>query len=195
MTSNSTLNLVLDLDQTMIHSFVPESPKLWEQYVKLFQDEKNFLMMVRQASFICFVFMRPYLLEFLLHAQKFFTLYVYSAGTNEYVKTILKAILSKLPSVRIAGLWTKEHMVNEKKCIEKYIDVQKTYIIDDIPSFWRQKCFRIKPFISYIEKIHIDEKTNKRSLILEKQFKDDDTYLNDFLNKVIDIVNLEIKIF
>jgi hypothetical protein len=194
MTSNSTLNLVLDLDQTLIHSFIPESPKLWDQYFKLFNDEKNFLMMVRQASFICFVFMRPGLLDFLLHAQKYFTLYVYSAGTNEYVKTILKAILSKLPSVHIAGLWTKEHMVNDKKCIENYLDIHKTYIIDDIPSYWRQKCFQIKPFISYIEKINIDEKTNKRHLILEKQFKDDDTYLKDYLNKVIEIVNLEKKI-
>jgi len=194
MTSNSTLNLVLDLDNTMIHTFVPEYSKDCESYIKVFEKEKNFLTTVTKQSFIGFVFLRPYLIDFLLKAQKVFKLYVFSAGTRDYVYLIINTIISKYPQIQIDGLFSNEYLINNKKCILRYLDVQKTYIIDDLPSYWNQKCFRINQFISFKEEIKIDEKTNKKSILLDKKYNDNDKYLLDYFDKFIQIVNLDINL-
>jgi hypothetical protein len=160
----------------------------------VFKKEKNFLMMINQSSFIGFVFLRPFLIEFLLKAQKVFTLYVFSAGTKEYVRTILNAITRIYPDIKFVGSWGKEHLIDNKKCILKYLDVQKTYIIDDLPWYWKQKCFRIDQFISFEEKIKLDEETNKNTIVLSKKYNDTDKYLMDYFDKFIQIVNLDINL-
>jgi TFIIF-interacting CTD phosphatase-like protein len=194
MTSHTNLNLVLDLDNTLIHSFVPILPSQSETYFDIFKEEKNFLMMIKQASFLGFVFLRPFLSEFLLKAQMIFNLYIYSAGSNDYVRTIINAICSKFPSVCIAGFWSRESMSNNLKCIETHMNVHKTYIIDDMPWYWKQKCFRIKSFVSFEEKISVDTDTNNKTYKLTKLFEDNDNYLDDYLLQILKIVDLEINL-
>lgn len=189
--SKTHMNLVLDLDNTLIDTFVPDIKDKIDEYFNIFKKEENFLMMVKQFAFVGFVFLRPCLVEFLQKAQQAFNLYIYSAGGEYYVKTIVKAILSKIPSIHIKFIWTRENMIDDKKCIARHLDVQTTYIIDDIPNFWRQKCWRIKSFKSFDEIIHIDEKTNKNTHTLKKLYKDDDRYLIDFFINFLKMIQLE----
>ncbi len=191
MSVNTTFNLVLDLDGTLIDTFQPEIPQQADEYFNIFKKEKNFLMMVKELAFVGFVFLRPGLVEFLQQAQKIFNLYIFSAGGDNYVRTIVKAIRSKMPSINIKGVWTRDNLINNFKCIHNYLNVYNTYIIDDIPSYWRQKCFRIDTFKSFNETIKIDETTNKKTNVLKKVFNDDDKYLNNFLTKILKLVHLE----
>lgn len=190
----STLNLVLDLDNTLIHTFVPKNINLWNKYYLEFQNNENLLTVFYEPSLKGFVFMRPFLIQFLLEAQKYFILHVFSAGTKKYVRIIMNALLSKFPEIKINNKWGSEDLIENQKCIEKYLDIQKTYIIDDLPWIWKQKCFKIEPFKSFEEKNEFQiSNLNENIFSLEKKYNDSDEYLLDYLDKVIQIIRLSTK--
>ncbi|EOA36682.1 hypothetical protein CARUB_v10012035mg [Capsella rubella] len=82
------LHLVLDLDHTLIHSRLVSDLSIQEKY--LLEEAKT-----RQDLWRCNEYMiklRPCVHEFLLEANKLFTMHVYTMASSSYAETVLRCI-------------------------------------------------------------------------------------------------------
>ncbi|XP_010500109.1 PREDICTED: RNA polymerase II C-terminal domain phosphatase-like 4 [Camelina sativa] len=87
------LHLVLDLDHTLIQSKVVRNLPMEEKYLLEEADSRLDLWICSYDS--CCEFMiklRPFVHEFLLEANKLFTMHVYTMSSSSYAKTVLKLI-------------------------------------------------------------------------------------------------------
>jgi Dullard-like phosphatase family protein len=78
--SMKKLTLVLDLDHTLVF-WSPSVPSKYDSYVKSFENE------VEKCYYVSF---RPYLIEFLDGLKNYYELILFTAGSKDYGKAILK---------------------------------------------------------------------------------------------------------
>lgn len=88
------LNLVLDLDETLIHC-IPFTNKL-KILIENIEEHKNFLFKFETCNKKYYVFYRPKLFEFLKEVSKMFKLYIFTFGSRNYAITIIEQICKKL---------------------------------------------------------------------------------------------------
>ncbi len=131
------LNLILDLDQTLIDSrrFDTKCKECFETRQMALKDPHY------MVSFVCStkkkpydVFARPLLYEFLNEIGKYYNLYVFTQSTREYAIPIVEHIQSKI-NHRIINIWTKNE--HQYKAIRfTGLDPHNTYIFDDKIDVW-----------------------------------------------------------
>ncbi|EOA36686.1 hypothetical protein CARUB_v10012069mg, partial [Capsella rubella] len=87
------LHLVLDLDHTLVHSRLVSDLFIKEKYLLEETDSRLDLWRCNVPSHYEYLIkLRPYVHEFLLEANKLFTMHVYTLRSSSYVKTVLKLI-------------------------------------------------------------------------------------------------------
>ena len=159
---NKKFNLVLDVDETLVHTLIFDDvyldyliklPDYDKQNIITDQPEiKNileinghintdplFLTYMRIDRYHYIVMMRPGLIEFLLNMNKYFNIYVYSLGTTEYINEILSKITDMI-GYNIFHI-VMANPVYGQRFYKKYLTNLKlsktnTLIIDDRADVW-----------------------------------------------------------
>jgi CTD nuclear envelope phosphatase 1 len=131
------LNLILDLDETLIHSISRTKYRFNKQF-KLSDAHITdlFLGHLITKDFKRVVFHRPYLFEFLENISKEYNIFVYTNGTETYAKMIIDMITSKLnfnPFLKYCCRANKKTQQMKKfvKDFSPDITENNTIIIDD----------------------------------------------------------------
>ena len=147
------MTVVLDIDETLIHSFEPEKYP--------YHDKKCPFMMHKMGKefFVC---ERPGLQPFLDWLFRTFHVVVWSAGSPEYVKYIVKEVVKKTGRKPIAVLTSDDCDISDKKYKERkalqriWDDLelacgpQSTILIDDLEEnrcHQPGNCIKIRPFV------------------------------------------------
>ncbi|VYS48219.1 unnamed protein product [Arabidopsis thaliana] len=86
------LHLVLDLDHTLLHSVLVSDLSKREKYLLEETDSRQDLWRRNVDGYEFIIKLRPFLHEFLLEANKLFTMHVYTMGSSSYAKQVLKLI-------------------------------------------------------------------------------------------------------
>lgn len=126
------LNLVLDMDETLIHSFY-----ITEE-IKDFEKDKLFLCGFKNDCRTYYVYFRPGLFEFLIEVEKYFNLYIYTFGVKIYADIIVNAIGNKLGKNIFTQVYTRENFYNEKKLLFNPSNDSNTIILDDNVKIWHK---------------------------------------------------------
>ena len=82
-------NIVLDIDETLLHSEPEQSGGI-------------------------VVYYRPGVFDFLRSLQKVFNLYIYTAGTKYYAESIINDIKKFIPDMKFLNVMSREHLLTEK---------------------------------------------------------------------------------
>ena len=85
------IRLVLDLDETLIHTIPIKESDVIE--IENFPSDKFSILQL--PNFICMVFLRPYLKEFLHFIFNYFEVSIWTAGNTMYCKEVIKLILTE----------------------------------------------------------------------------------------------------
>jgi Dullard-like phosphatase family protein len=142
--SLSRVSIILDLDNTLINSSTT-APKKYDFSF----DFMDIDQMVK-----VYTTRRPFLQEFLEELKSFSDLYVFSAGTKDYVHHVLSYIDPL--GVTFRGVFTRDDctMVGLNRFIKQYekcgTNMEHTIIVDDNPVYfrkWRQNGVGIEPFV------------------------------------------------
>lgn len=144
-------NLVLDLDETLIHSIIGSKEN------NDYEQKHHFLCSIEAGSNKYYVFFRPGLFEFLNKVYQDFNLYVYTFGTTEYANIVINCINEKMKKNIFQKVYCREDFVFGKKML---FDVNEydTVIIDDNVNAWTEfqtNIIQIHPFfgpkVNYFE--------------------------------------------
>lgn len=90
-------NIVLDLDETLIHCIVPDN----EEFHNKFKQLKNYFFSLYVNNISLCVFYRPYLFDFLSYINNKFNIYISTNSSKIYAMTVLQNILKYLPTLQI----------------------------------------------------------------------------------------------
>jgi len=111
---------------------------------------KDFLLSFSKGNNIYIIFKRPYLYEFIKEAFKYFNIYIYSLGSQEYVNTVIDYIISILefnPFIDVFGNSSYEYKMD--KDLIRYDLPDNSLIIDDRDDVWfvdYKNVFKIKKY-------------------------------------------------
>lgn len=159
---NKDLNLILDLDFTII--LTQEFPilRLSDNNMEYLRNDPNYLLDFNNENNICFTFVRNGLIKFLEKANDYFNIYVFTAGNFTYANMIVNKINSffksnvitypnnkfqKKDNDIIIKFWHKDHLIDNKKQLSiTGLNPEKTFIIDDNVDVWTHALYKIKPF-------------------------------------------------
>jgi TFIIF-interacting CTD phosphatase-like protein len=163
---NGKLRLVLDLDETLIHStriknnvFDDEDLMDFESfedgcflpsYSSTFHNKKEDYTVYKEDGSIHFsiegkefkLTFRPHVFQFLHEVQKYFDVYIYSNGTRNYVYRILNIIRDQLHlmnlELNISGVLGRDPRKRRSpKMLHKMLcSRSRTIVIDDQPRAW-----------------------------------------------------------
>lgn len=171
-------SLVLDIDETLIKSTMYTLP-----YIKKIENMTNgekihilnldpilrniislnnlpikhdnlFLTTFTIDKHVYIVMSRPYLKEFILLMHQYFNIHVYSLGMNDYIDTIIDAIIILTginPFINIIAN-TKTNRLLNKKLINLEIGLSNVLIIDDRTDVWtydKHNVLQILPYKLY----------------------------------------------
>jgi len=157
------LNLVLDLDETLIHTYkkkfqpyhyqlFPEgfmseedgenenSMDIDEEFPPIIDEYKETSFVI--GSYIYSVVFRPGVEEFLNEISMYYDIFVYTHGTNIYSENIMKLLKKRLENKKIQftiqGLLSRQSQkIKTQKNLKKMMCNNKlTLIIDDSPHVW-----------------------------------------------------------
>lgn len=129
------LNLVLDLDDTLIKSIIPVS----KQDLYSLQISDNYLLDIEINGVIYCIFYRPFLFQFLKKWSETFNLYVYTHSTKIYCKAILECLKTKVSSLKIYRVHCRETQNSEiplKNLDNLKLSRKNTIILDDNLNMW-----------------------------------------------------------
>ena len=147
------LNLVLDIDETLVSSLVTPQEMNFARNVINNQSQKVSYSNVRvrlnanEEACQILVLFRPKLKFFLENISRYFNIYVYSHGMTKYVIEILNSIdpYSKIINRQnIIATDNKQQITdNTRKCLSRLKlddkeNLKKTLIIDDILNVWME---------------------------------------------------------
>lgn len=130
------LHLVLDLDHTLIHMVLVSDLSEREKYLLEEADSRQDLWRCNKDSPYEFIIkLRPFLHEFLLEANKLFTMHVYTMGNSCYAQDVLKLID---PDKVYFGnrVITREASPCNKTLDLLVADTRRVVIVDDTISVW-----------------------------------------------------------
>jgi len=129
------LHLVLDLDHTLLHSVLVSDLSKREKYLLEETDSRQDLWRRNVDGYEFIIKLRPFLHEFLLEANKLFTMHVYTMGSSSYAKQVLKLID---PDKVFFG---KRVITREASPFNKSLDLlaadkRRVVIVDDTVHVW-----------------------------------------------------------
>lgn len=147
MIPRTNKNIVLDMDETIIHTFEKTDPSLTESKN---EDISHRLFKIKiDGSNMIGVF-RPHLQEFIDFCFSYFKrVFIYSAGEDKYVKSIIEIVFSPMCIEHIlegnrcpTEIWTRESCKTDSKgflikplelLYDRYPDMNEknTFIVDD----------------------------------------------------------------
>ncbi len=147
------LNLVLDLDNTIILCEHYDKEKEKEVIEKIEKNEKllnryKILTKFEDSVNIYYIYERPHLNYLIMSLSKYYNLYVYTNAHRKYCENILSALAKKYKMIEICAYNCKESVsqTNIKKLnnldittghlIDKFGHYLNTIIIDDRKEFW-----------------------------------------------------------
>ena len=182
--NNHKLNLVLDLDSTLIYCLQPKHMNLVDYYKKTFYTDSNYFGTLQSP--LGFMFFRPKLKEFFDRATKKFNIYINSFGSEGYVRAICLKLFTEY-KVPILGHWSIENRTELGRKTIGPLDPNYTYVIDDSPEVWSHYCIGIKPFIPYYE--NVTKKDDKNELEIIKVYDENDNSLLKTLDFIEETIN------
>lgn len=92
MKKDKKLWLLLDLDQTILHTIPVRRVKSWEYFDYMHIQDDIFVFKTNNHHIHYVVKFRPGLKEFLLFAYEMYEIYIYTAGNREYANIIVQMI-------------------------------------------------------------------------------------------------------
>lgn len=182
------LNLVLDIDETLIsslykpeHVFIAKNKILNEGNVVNYSD----LMVKLHGEEPCniLVIHRPKLKYFLETMSKYYNIYVYSHGMTKYIEEIINNIdPDKMINRKNIKTNDQKYPVSEstRKCLSKLNlhdkeSLRKTLIIDDILNVWLEEYSKnviiSKKYIPFYEMSDNKNKNNGYYLVFDQEIK------------------------
>lgn len=145
---NDKLNLVLDLDETLVHTLAIKLNNL--EKIKDFSCNSNLLLQYQDDDFRYIAFYRPYLFDFIKNMSQYYNLFIYTHGSKQYCTIIVNMIVALLEHNPFKHVQYRSENIPTFKYISVLsIDPHKTIIIDDCPYVWnhgQQNIFSIKKF-------------------------------------------------
>lgn len=166
-TGKNNINLVLDLDNTLINTYVFSCDTQQEQ-IENFKNKKDakLLTSFEKEKYYYFVFERPYLNYFIMYISKYFNIYTYTNGLKFYHDIIIQELNKKYPMFKIIdSMYKLTHDDSNIKNLNKLNIVSKysfnklsyeynTIIIDDREDVWpfdRTNLIQIPPYYNLEE--------------------------------------------
>jgi TFIIF-interacting CTD phosphatase-like protein len=160
---NKDLNLILDLDQTIILTQEFPISILTENIIEILRNDPNYLLDFSIDDNIYFTFTRNGLVKFIETLDNYFNIFVFTAGNFTYAKLIIDKINTffkyniiatypdgtfyKKQKNIINKFWFNDHLLDGKKDLSiTGLDPDKTIIVDDNIDVWIQPIYHIKPF-------------------------------------------------
>jgi len=138
MRQNGKLRLVLDMDETLLHS-VKTNIQDPQNLSCIPTDTSSIFSFSLSQNSVFTVFLRPHLGEFLKQVSKHYEIYIYTNGTDGYAKTIYHHLQKIYPSCTIQAIFTKSvhTRTNTKKQLHKMLCKRSmSLIVDDRPEVW-----------------------------------------------------------
>lgn len=130
------LDLALDLDQTLIHSYeVPLIDKNIKN-AKMYENHELYLCKFAENKKMYYVYHRPGLFDFLEKIHKKYNIYIYTYGTRDYAHHIIGYICEKMKCMLFKNIYSREHFTDYKKTLFGESNESNTIIIDDNPYYW-----------------------------------------------------------
>jgi TFIIF-interacting CTD phosphatase-like protein len=164
---NTKLNIVLDLDNTIIYTIIYNSSNILKiKLIELFKND-NLLGKFIIDTKTYLVYMRPYLTFFLNTIKLYFNIYIYTNSQNIYCNNIINLLKKKYPYLEIKKIICRNDSLSYIKKLSLFCDniddlhflndipiytefVKKTIIIDDDINIWKydtDNLINIKPYI------------------------------------------------
>lgn len=139
--------LVLDLDETLVHSIITKDIKKINTLKKM----NNLLLHYLDNENHIFVFYRPYMLQFLQEMTKYFNICVFTNGVKSYADIIV-TMINTITSCTYISRWysrTGEYPFYKYISIIDHVDTEDVLIIDDNGEIWKddyKNVIKIKQF-------------------------------------------------
>lgn len=166
------LNIVMDLDETMINSHL----------LRGFDDKSSInlppehLIEFSSGGFTFVIVMRPYLKEFLKQISQNYNIYCYSHGQYQYVKVILDLIDPEKQYINRDIIFKNELPGQVKQDTTKGLanlqfseeELRKTLIMDDIRPIWDTDQGKVIPSKKYAPLKEYMEKQKLKNYTLAK---------------------------
>ena len=179
---NKKLNIILDLDQTLISA----EPSKEFSFTKNKNKVKKFNFHDMIGYYI--IFERPGLQDFLDYLFKNFNVSVWTAATKEYALFVIEKVILKNSERKLEYVFHSEHCKYSKKNARGPKDLnvlweiyklpgynkKNTIIIDDLKEIFeiqKKNCINIKPFYFIEENSNTDDEFKKVKEKLERTRK------------------------
>lgn len=139
--SDHDMNIVIDLDETLIHCINPASNYCHNKLKKM--DNFLFSFMLDNSEHI--IFGRPYLKEFIGKLMDKFNIYISTHAHEIYAKYIISHLVHIIPSLKICGVhYRVVDQIFGNMNVMKTLDVfnlttENTIIVDDKIEAWDVK--------------------------------------------------------
>ena len=193
------INIILDLDNTLIHTFIPSPEETNFVFNKLLNlnKEKNIFkidLINNNKNFVVYFILRKGIKNFFNKLKYFCNFYINSSGRIEYVKAIAKKI-EKECNIKITKIIAREdEKANIFKNFNEFeIDYSNSIIIDDKIDVWNK--YKVKILKKYpssfilVSKIFFNQGfMNLSNEIQKKKYKDLNSNINFDFN-IIDEKN------
>jgi TFIIF-interacting CTD phosphatase-like protein len=176
--------IILDVDETLI------STKLFKENNKILLTEIN------DNNMNYYIYMRPFLKEFIININNYFDIYIYSLGTIDYINIVLENI------AKLIGFFPFKKVIanqNDNKFTSKTLDIfnfdidlNKVIIIDDRYDVWYRNLNNLYNIKKYDNALELKNNYHYFLEILKKLKKDNLTYEynnNNNYVKLYDIFN------
>jgi TFIIF-interacting CTD phosphatase-like protein len=185
-------NLILDLDQTLIHTKIIYNPDK-----DTINSEKN-LCKFTLNNYCHTVYTRKNLFSFLNSLKEHYNIYIYTDGTDEYALNIYYH-LNKNAENAIVGIISRNSKNHQKPLTPKNLDILpcfdilNTIIIDDRHDVWHKNSLRnliqIKEYI-YDPEINHDEHLDAlRDLLITYKENMTDELFHDIIHEINTLYN------
>ncbi len=152
--TNNKLNIVLDLDNTIIYTKIFDSKDTFKiKFYELFKNN-NLLgkFVIMQKTYL--VYIRPYFIYFLNTIKMYFNLYIYTNSQEVYCNNIINLLRKKYLHFEIKKIICKKKNSSSIKQLSLFCDniddlhfmtnnlnydefIEKTVIIDDNIEVWK----------------------------------------------------------
>ena len=116
------MNLILDLDDTLINTFNFNFYN--NKNIEINNGNDSTISILHLPNFLGLVYIRPYLFEFLEYAFTNFNISIWTASTTIYCKEILKIILSESQFSKAIVILARDN--------NNYVDIKTNKIYKDV---------------------------------------------------------------